>query len=443
MAAYPPGPPARALVGNLPEFGADVLGFLTRCAREYGDVVSMRLGTRRAYLLNHPEHLEYVFVKEHRNFVKHTWFWRHVPAIFGEGLLTSEGDFWLRQRRLAQPAFHRERVAAYGKVMVTYAEQMLETWREGQIRDAHADMMGLTLKIVATVLFDADVDEDVAEVGEAFDAATKEIAVRFRRPFRIPDGIPIPGNIRYRRAVRQLDRLVYRIIRQHHGKTLGGNDLLSMLLLARDEQGRGMSEKQIRDEAITLLLAGHETTALTLSWTWYLLSRHPAVEAKLVEEIERVIGSRSPTAADQADLRYTEAVVQEALRLYPPAYVIGREAVTDCVIGGYPVPARTTLFMSPWVLQRDSRYFERPEEFIPDRWIDGLEQRLPKFVYHPFGGGPRLCIGKSFAMMESVLLLATIARHFQLSWLETHPVTPFPTITLRPQGGVWVKLSRR
>jgi cytochrome P450 len=303
--------------------------------------------------------------------------------------------------------------------------------------------MGLTLEIVARVLFDADVAEDVVEVGRAFDAATEEIAVRFRRPFRIPDAIPIPGNLRYRRAVRRLDRLVYRIIREHGAKPPGGDDLLSILSLARDEDGRGMSERQLRDEAVTLLLAGHETTALTLSWTFYLLSRHPAVEARLVEEVDHVLARGAPTPEQQSELRYTEAVVQEAMRLYPPAHVIGREAVEACEIGGYDVPAGTTLFMSPWVLHRDPRYFERPDTFDPDRWMNGLEQRLPKFVYHPFGGGPRLCIGKSFAMMESVLLLATIARKFRLTWLESRPVTPFPTITLRPAGGVWVKLSRR
>jgi cytochrome P450 len=443
MPTYPPGPPSRLLVGNLPEFAADLPGFLQRCTREYGDVVGMRLGTRRAYLLNHPDHLEYVFVKQHRNFIKHTWFWRHVPAIFGNGLLTSEGDFWLRQRRLAQPAFHRDRIAAYGEVMVAYTERMLDTWREGEIRNVHEDMMGLTLRIAAKALFDADVEADVAEVGAAFDAATKEIAVRFRRPFRIPDAVPIPGNVRYRRAVRRVDALVYRIIRERRNRTLEGNDLLSLLMLARDEDGRGMSEKQLRDESVTLLLAGHETTALALSWTFYLLSRHPAVEEKLVEEIDRVIGSGTPTVQHQEALPYTEAIIQEALRLFPPAYVIGREAVRDCVIGGYDVPAGTTLFMSPWVLHRDPRYFEHPEEFDPVRWLNGLEQRLPKYVYHPFGGGPRLCIGKGFAMMESVLLLATIARRFRLTWQQSHPVTPFPTITLRPQGGVWVRLSRR
>lgn len=443
MPQYPPGPPAHLLVGNLPEFGADLLGFFTQCARDYGDVVGLRLGTRRAYLLNHPGHVEQVFVKDNRNFVKHTWFWRHVPAIFGQGLLTSEGDVWLRQRRLMQPAFHRERIAAYGRVMVDYTERMLDTWRDGEIRDAHESMMGLTLEIVARVLFDADVEEDVQAVGRAFDAATKEIAVRFRRPVLIPDAVPIPGNIRYRRAVDRLNQVVYRIIREHQSKRLLGDDLLSILMLARDDEGRGMSEQQLRDEAITLLLAGHETTALVLSWTFYLLSQHPTVEATLLEEVDRVGAAGPPSPETQADLRYTAAVVQEAMRLYPPAHTIGREAVEDCEIGGYHVPARTTLFMSPWVMHRDPRYFERPDEFDPGRWLNGIEQQLPRYAYHPFGGGPRLCIGKGFAMMESVLLLATIARRFRLAWRKDRPVTPFPTITLRPEGGVWVKLSAR
>ncbi len=441
--ALPPGPNGHFVFGNLREFGVDVLGFFTRCAREYGDIVRLRLANRTAYLLNHPDYIEYVLVTNNKNFIKHSFFWRHMRKMFGQGLLTSEGDFWLRQRRLAQPAFHRDRIASYGEVMVAYAERMVDGWGEGEMRNLHEDLMSVTLEIVAKVLFDADVAKDVEAVGQALDAITRESAVRLRRPFYIPDAVPLPSNIRYLRAVRRMDKLVYRIIREHRGADQDAGDLLSMLLESRDEAGRGMSDRQLRDEAITILLAGHETVALALSWTWYLLSQHPTAEQQLVDELRRVLGDRLPCVSDLPALRYTERVIKEAMRLYPPVYSFGREAVDDCEIGGYAVPAGTTLFMSPWVMHRHPRYFEQPDAFLPERWDGDLVERLPKFAYFPFGGGPRLCIGSRFAMMEAVLLLAAIAQRFHLSLVPERPVTLFPSITLRPKDGVWVRLSER
>lgn len=443
MRRHPPGPPGRLLVGNLPEFARDLLGFFTACARQYGDVASMRLGRRLAYLISSPALIETVLVTDHRHFVKHSFFWRHVDAIFGRGLLTSEGDFWLRQRRLMAPAFHHDRIQAYGQVMVDGAERMLAGWREGEIRDVHPDMMRLTLEIVAKALFDAEVTADVDEVGEALDTGLREVAARFRRPFGIPDWVPTPGNRRYRRAVARLEGVVYRIIAEHRARGDGGGDLLSVLMRVRDDAGRGMSERQLRDESITLLLAGHETTALALSWAWYLLGRHPHVDRALAAELERTLSGRPPSLGDLAALRYTEAVVLESMRLFPPAYAFGREAVADCELGGYPVPAGTTLFMSPWVMHRDPRFYDEPERFAPERWLDGLADRLPRFTYFPFGGGPRICIGNRFAMMESVLILATVARRFRLELAPGCAPTPFPTITLRPSGGVPMRLARR
>jgi len=296
---------------------------------------------------------------------------------------------------------------------------------------------------VAKVLFDADVGTDVDAVGRAFDAVTDEIAARFRRPLFIPDWVPLPGNLRYLRGARALDALVYRIIREHHENGAQGDDLLSMLMQARDEDGGRMSDAQLRDEAVTLLLAGHETTALVLSWTWYLLSRNPAVEAELHAELDRVLGDRPPSPSDLPALRYTENVILESMRLYPPAYAIGREALRDCKIGEYDVPAGTTLIMSAWVMHRDPRWFDDPLTFRPERWADGLAQRLPRHVYRPFGGGPRICIGNTFAMMEAVLLLATIGRRFRFTAVDNREIKPFPTITLRPQGGVPMRVERR
>lgn len=443
MTRLPPSPPGHLLVGNLPEFARDTLGFIERCRVEYGDIVRLQMGNRTVYLLNHPDLIHAVLVSNHRDFIKHSFFWRHVRAIFGSGLLTSEGDSWLRQRRLAAPAFHRERIAGYAETMVAYTERMLDGWADGSTRNIHHDMMAVTLEIVAKVLFDADVKSEVNAVGRAFDAVTDEIAARFRRPIFIPDWVPLPGNLRYTRGVRALDAVVYRIIREHRANGATGTDLLSMLMHARDEEGGQMTDAQLRDEAITLLLAGHETTALVLSWTWYLLFQNPAVEEALQAELERVLGARAPGPADLPALKYTESVVLESMRLYPPAYGIGREAVRDCELGGYSVPKGTTLFMSPWVMQRDARWFDDPLEFRPTRWADGLADRLPRHVYMPFGGGPRICIGNNFAMMEAVLLLATIARRFRLERVHEQPVVPFPTITLRPRGGVWARVQSR
>jgi cytochrome P450 len=420
-----------------------VLGFFTRCAREYGDVVGMRLGQRNAVLLTNPDHIETVFVERHRDFIKHSFFWRHVRAVFGTGLLTSEGEAWLRQRRLEQPAFHRDRITGYAATMVECTTRMLDDWRDGETRDLHRDLMTLTMEIVAKVLFDADVERDVVRVSTAFDDALDEIAVRFRRPFFIPDWVPTPGNFRYRRAVRRLDELVYRFIAEHRRSGQQGNDLLAMLMRIRDEHGAGLSEKQLRDESVTLLLAGHETTALTLSWSLLLLSDHPAAEQRLHQELDFVLGGRTPAAHDAAALCWAEYVVMESMRLYPPAYAIGREAVRTVEIGGWQIPAGTTVFIIPWVMHRDARWFAEPDAFRPERWMDGLAERLPRFAYLPFGGGPRICIGNRFAMMEAVLLLACMAQRFRFSLIPDMRPSPYPTVTLRPDRGVHARLQAR
>lgn len=439
----PPGPQGLPFLGNLLELSRDVLRCYGEWAQQYGDIVALRLGAWPAVLLNHSDYAEYVLVKNHRSFIKLRFFFRHVDAIFGQGLLTSEGEFWQRQRRLMAPAFQPRPLAAYGETIVRYTERMLETWRPDDRRNVHIDMMALTLGIAAKTLFDAETDEDVAEIGQAFNAVTDEIAVRMFQLFRIPDAVPTPGNLRYLRGVRRIDRLVTRIIqeRRRHGGQRG--DLLSMLIAARDDEGRSMTDQQLRDEVITLLIAGHETTALALSWTWYLLSQHPDADAKLAAETRHVLGGRTPTVDDLPNLRFTEQVVTEAMRLYPPAWGFGREAIADCEIGGYVIPAGTTIILSPWVMHRDPRHFERPTEFCPERWSGDLASRLPRFVYMPFGGGPRICIGSRFAMMEAVLILATIAQRFRLEWQSDHPVVPLPSITLRPKGGVWVRLVPR
>jgi cytochrome P450 len=439
----PPGPKGLPLLGNLLDFSRDVLRYYEEWTRDYGDIVALRFGAWPAVLLSNSDYAEYVLVKNHRNFIKFPLFFRHVRAIFGQGLLTSEGEFWHRQRRLAAPAFHAQRVAGYGSVMVHDTERMLADWRGGEVRDVHTDMMALTLRVAAKTLFNAEVDQDVADIGKAFDTIVEEIMLRGRRPFRIPDVIPTPGNIRYTRGVRRIDQLVNTIIQERQRQGADHGDLLSMLMLARDDEGRSMTDQQLRDEVITLLLAGHETTALALSWTWYLLSQHPEVDARLAAELQEVLGGRAPAVSDLPRLTYTEQVVTEGMRLYPPAWGIGREAIADCEIGGYAIPAGTTIIISAWVSHRNPRYFEDPLAFRPERWSGNFAATLPRFAYIPFGGGPRICIGNRFAMMEAVLILATVAQRFRLEWQRDHPVVPLPSITLRPKGGVWVKTVPR
>jgi cytochrome P450 len=435
----PPGPAGHPLLGNLREFAGDTLGFATRLAHEYGDVARFRIVRRTAYLLSAPEAVERVLVENHRNYVKHTFFWRKVNAIFGRGLLTNEGDDWLRQRRLVQPAFHHERIAEYGRIMTKYTLDRLDGWRDGETRDVRGEMTSITFRIVAKTLFDAEVADDAAEIAAAFDTGIEEIARRIRRPVLIPDRIPTPGNLRYRRAVDRMDRLVYRIVDEHRdGRDRG--DLLSALMEVRDEEGRPMSEEQLRDETITMLLAGHETTALGLTWTWYLLSRNPDAVARLEAEVDAL--GHHPEVGDLPRLPYTERVVTEALRIYPPAYSFGREALEDDEIMGWPVPAGTTLFVFPWVLHRDPRFYSDPLRFHPDRWTDAFRRDLPRLAYLPFGSGPRMCIGREFARMELVLIVATIAQRFRLEWGPEPPV-PMASITLRPTGGLQAVVSRR
>ena len=372
-----------------------------------------------------------MLVKNNRNFIKDR-VTRSELSILGDGLLTSDGDFWRRQRRLAQPAFHRERVENYAKTMVSYTERMLEDWKVGEERDVHRDMMGLTLEIVAKTLVDADIAGDAEKVGEALGEIMAHFSDQGSGVFlrMIPDSVPTPSNLRFRRANKRLEEFIYGIIEKRRRSGRDTGDLLSMLLHARDEDGSRMSDKQLRDELMTIVMAGHETTAIALSWTFYLLGKHPEVEEKLCSELEATLDGRPPTVEDLPRLSYTDAVIKESMRLYPPAWAIGREALEDCEIGGFHVPAKTQLFISQYVVHHDPRYFENPEAFAPERWADDLEKRLPKFAYFPFGGGPRLCIGQSFARMEAALLLATIVQNFRLEPVAW--TTPDPTAFHNP-----------
>jgi cytochrome P450 len=299
--------------------------------------------------------------------------------------------------------------------------------------------MVLTLKIAASAFFGSEVTEDVAVIDGAVNDLSHEIAARFKRPILIPDWVPLPGHVRYRRALRRIEQVIARMIAERRSRADERSDLLSLLMLAGTDQDLPMSDRQLRDEAVTMLLAGHETTALALSWTWHLLTRHPDMQEQLATQAHEVLGHRKPTIADLPRLTGAEQVINEAMRLYPPAWAVGREALRDCELGGFPVPAGTAIYMCPWVLHRSARYFDDPEAFRPERWAGDLARRLPRFAYFPFGGGPRVCIGNRFALMEAVLVLTTMVQRIRLERIDDRPVVPFASITLRPSRGVWVR----
>ncbi|OLD81191.1 MAG: cytochrome P450 [Acidobacteria bacterium 13_1_20CM_58_21] len=438
---FPAGPSQGLKRWSLGPLNNNPLEYFTKVAREYGDVAGLRVLNFKTVFINHPSLIEEVLVTNARKYSKGRVL-RANRHVFGEGLLTSEGDFWLRQRRLAQPAFHRARVASYAATMVDYTERMVQGWRGGEERDAHQEMMRLTLEIVAKTLFDADVDRDAQEVGKSLELLL-EIGANFRRTIFVPHWLPTPTNLRVRREVKQIEKILYRIIAERRASGRDAGDLLSMLLSAQDEDGSRMTDRQLRDETITLFLAGHETTASTLSWTWWLLARHPAVEAKLHAELDAVLGDRAPTLDDLPKLRYTGHLITESLRLYPAAWGMARLVVEDHEIAGYAVTKGMGVAMAQWVVHRDPRWYDAPEEFRPDRWEDDLLKRLPRFAYFPFGGGPRQCIGNAFALMEAALILATIARKFRFLLVANHPVVPLASITLRPRHGVRVTLVSR
>ncbi len=437
----PPGPPLRFLVGRFPLLGPDPLAVFTRWTRDFGDIFYYRAGWIHVYFLNHPDLIESVLISQSQNFVKDKVI-QNSRWFLGQGLLTSEGSEWRRQRRLCQPAFHRERLSSYGRTMGAYSEEMLAAWSDGEVRDIHQEMMQLTMRIVAKVLFSVEVSGDAQKVAAALNVLMSHISgVRMIMPPLLRH-LPLPALIRVRRAVRELDEIVNRIIRERRASGEDTGDLLSMLMAARDEDGSAMTDRQLRDEIMTFLLAGHETTAVSLSWTWYLLSQHPEAAQKLSQELNDVLGGRTPELEDLARLPYSDKVVKESMRLYPPAWSLARSVRKETEIAGYRLPVGANVVMSPWIMHRDPRFFDHPEQFDPDRWTDQATQQLPRFAYFPFGGGPRFCIGASFAMMEATLLLAVIAQRFQLRLIPDHPVAPQPGITLRPRHGMRMAIAK-
>jgi cytochrome P450 len=442
-----PGPHGYPLLGVLPQAWQNPLQFFLEAARQYGDVVALDLGSHRVYLLNHPDYIKYVLQDNHLNYRKGTSIDRIKP-LFGTGLTTSEGELWRRQRRLLQPAFHHGQIAALAAVMTETTAAALERWRpvatSGQPFDIAAEMLHLTQRIISKTLFGTDLGGEAETVRQALTTVQESINRRLWAFIDLPQWLPTPQNRRFRQALRTLNAVVYRMIAARRRCQQDMGDLLSLLLHTRHaETGKAMSDLQLRDEVMTLFVAGHETTAATLAWTWYLLAKHPDVQRRLQAELTAVLGGRTPTPQDLQNLTYTRMVIEEALRLYPPTWVTARSPLADDEIGSYHISRHAVVLLSPYVLHRHPTFWERPADFDPERFTPAQSTDRPRYAYFPFGGGSRRCLGESFALLEARLIVAMVAQAYRLHLVPEHPVEPQPLLTLRPRHGVLVTLQPR
>ena len=448
QASYPPGPPP---VGKNPliqlRFGLYVtknpLGVMMDWFQTYGDMVHLQFGdTNHVYLLSNPDHIHEVLVEKADQFhkaVKYKDEQRGLARLLGNGLITSDGDYWRQQRKLMQPAFHARRIETYATIMVNYTQQMLDSWRDGSTLDVAEAMMQLTLAIVARTILDTDLAGDAEQIAEA-------VSVFQNLAFGVdifPLWLPTPAHIRQASVGKAMDQMVARLITERRTSAVDRGDLLSMLLMTTDEYGNGMNDKQIRDEVVTLFLAGHETTANALNWTWYLLAQHPEVEATLHNELDAVLQGNPPTLADLKRLPYTERVIKESMRLYPPVWSMSRQAIETVDIGGYRIAKGSEVNIITYATHHDARWWSDPERFRPERFSPENEREFPKLAYLPFSSGPRVCIGNSFAMVEAQLILATIAQRSRLTLTDGYKVQPEALITLRPRDGLPMTVQRR
>ena len=443
----PPGPREKWLFGSTSSIQRDPLGFNMSMFQRYGNVVAIHFLIWPTYMIFHPHDVKHVLQENHRNYSKDTFLIHFLRPLLGRGLFSNDGESWLHQRRLMQPAFHRKQLATFGRLMTVATESMLERWQNAgaskQSIDVAEEMMRLTLRIVGQALFSIDLSDETDTVGQAFTALMTPLMNYIYHPVP-PLGFPTPRNRRIQHYIRTLDEVVQVIITEHRRLGAEKDDLLSTLLVARDEEtGEGMNDRQVRDEVMTLLLAGHETTSNALSWAWYLLSQHPDVESCLHAELEQVLGGRTPTVEDLPRLTYTRMVLEETLRLYPPAVGFNRKAMADDEVGGYFVPAGTLIWLSPYMTHRHPDFWENPEVFDPERFSPERSTGRLHFAHFPFGGGPRQCIGNYFAMMETQLVLATIAQRYRLRMVPGHQVEPQALLTLRPRGGLPMTLYER
>ena len=413
----------------------DPIAFFSKLAADYGDLTQFQLGTQgQYYLLNHPDYIKEVLVTQDRNFTK--WFAvDRIREVLGEGLFVSEGAFHHCQRRLVQPAFHGRRIAAYADVMVKFAAELIDRWRDGDVVEICTEMNSLAMRVVAKTLFGSEVETEVKEIGDAL----SEILGQFERSV-----LPEADRTDFETARDRLDAAIHRMIKERRSSSDDRGDLLSMLFAAQDVEGSGgLTDRQVRDEAMTIFLAGHETTANALAWSWYLLSLHPEIEERLWTEVDQVLDGCLPTFDDVPQLTYTAMIFAESLRLYPPLWAIGRRAVADCTIGGYTIAENSIVILCQYVTHRDPRYFPEPAKFDPERWTPEAKTMRPKFSYFPFSGGGRSCLGESFAWTEGVLSLATAAQRFRLRVVPDHPIVLQPQLTLRAKYGIKMRVERR
>lgn len=446
---YPDGPRINLAIAiaaqMLPAlFKLDGLAFGLHVARNYGDIAYYHVGPLRVYQLNHPDLVRQVLVDQPEKFHKPRLIKRAFRPFAGNGLLTSDGAFWKQQRKLIQPAFHHRQLAAYGDVMVAHTLRMIDSFADGEIREIASEMTKLTLDVVVSSLFGSELPPEAREIAGSMNAVMDAANYRLNRPVHIPSWVPTRRNLREKRALKGLDSMLRTLVRSRRASGHSCQDLLSVLLAAVDEEsGAPMSDQQLRDEMMTLFLAGHETTATALTWALYLLSRYREVDAKLQEELQRVLGGRPPAAIDLPNLPYTGMVIREAIRLYPPGPAFAREPVEDVMIAGYKVRRGGIVLVNVYTLQRDPRFYADPERYDPERFCPGWEERIPRYAYLPFGGGPRVCIGNGFAMMEARLILATIAQHYKLSLDASDEIKPVQLVTLKPASPVRMRLERR
>jgi cytochrome P450 len=443
----PRGPRGQLFLGSTLDFQRDSLGFITRMAHEYGDVAHYRLGNIEIYQINEPEAIQQVLQSKNHNYIKGEFFGT-LRMVAGNGLIVSEGAHWLRQRRLMQPAFHRQRIAGFTGMMVDQTQKMLQVWEQaansGQALDVARSFTGLTMAIITQAMFSSAYTDRTHRVGAAISHLLEDVNFRFVMPFYPRLNVPTLRNLKARAAIRTVDEVVYGFINERRASGIDGDDLLGMLMSARDaDTGEAMTGEQLRDEALTIFVAGHETTAVLLAWVCYLLALHPQAAEQLYAEVDQVLGQRPPSLEDLPKLAYTRMVIDETMRLYPPAWVTNREAVEEDLLCGVRIPAGKVVMLSSYVMQRLPQYWQDPLTFDPLRFTPERSAERPRFAYFPFGGGPHQCIGNSFALTEAALILASIAQRFRLELAPGQAVIPQPAVTLRPKGGLMMAIRKR
>lgn len=446
--AYPPGPKGGIFgLKNLADFQKDTLGFLTRTAHDYGDIIHFRFGPYHMYLLKHPDYIHEALIKQGKKMVK----WPRQTAVWqkavGHASFTTEGDFWRRQRRLLQPAFHTQRIKHYVQVVDDHAKTMFDRWEDGKTYEMTNEMSTVTMGIISEILFNIkDIERDAEGLSEALTVVFEMMTIETNALLPVPDWVPTPRNLRENKAMKFLDDFILDIIAERRKTGEDTGDVLSSLLLAVDEEEDGgkMTDRQAADESKSLFGAGHETTALVLTWTLYLLSQNPDVEAKLYEEVSSVLGGRMPTLEDLETMTYTDNVLKEAMRLYPPAWsLMAREIIEDMPLGDEIIPKGSVMLISPWVMHHDPRYWEDPQQFDPERFNDDRMQDMPRYAYFPFGGGAHVCTGQHLAMMEAEVLLATMVERYTFSLAPDNNVEPLALVTVRPKHGINITIHAR